>query len=53
MNGADGELGVLMCVMRMSALEMNAWGFLCHVPSVPGTSLGKRLSTSSTYELVH
>lgn len=53
MNGTDGELWVLMWAVRRSALKMNALDFLCRVPSVQGTSLGKHLSTSSTYELTH
>lgn len=53
MNGADERIGTVMCAMRTAPLEMNALDFLCHIPPVPGLTLGKHLSTLSTYELTH
>lgn len=52
-NDADEQIGTVMCAMRMALLEMNALDFLSHIPPIPGLSLEKHLSTSSTYELTH
>lgn len=52
-NGGDEQIGTELCAMSTAPLEMNALDFLCHNPPVPGLSLGKHLSTSSTHELTH
>lgn len=52
-NGADEQIGTVMCAMRTAPLKMIALDFLCHIPPVPGLSLGTHLSTLSAYELIH